>query len=197
MNQTFGRSEAVAKLVETVHFRYTTGSPPHPSTTPSQPPSQPRPQASIPWSLDQENGNFGACAPDPRKPSKATVARLFGRRSLGNRLPHTACGPSAAGGLDRLAPMRPRRGPIRQLVANPSSFGERRCWAGSGPTPGGLGPVRKPASFSRCCCTRGRSVRALRHAPLRPSQPDKELRSPCLRSMPLTHRPRAHLVDGG
>jgi hypothetical protein len=170
MNQTFGRSEAVAKLVETVHFRYTTDSlltlqprPPNHAlpTTPSQP--RPPSHALRQHPLVRWRKRTEASAPTHRIRGSQAKQRLLvystAAASVTASLSPPPAAPSAAGaGSDQLAPMRPRRGPIRQLVANPSSFGERRCWAGSGPTLGAWVPSSS-ASFSRCCCTRGRSVK--------------------------------------
>ena len=156
VNQTFGRSEAVAKLVETVHFRYTSGSL---LTLQPRPPNHAlRQHPLVRWTKRTETS-----APAHRIPGSQAKQRLLvystAAASVTASLSPPPAAPSAAGaGSGRLAPMRPRRGPIRQLVANASSFGERRCLAGSGPTLGAWVPSSS-ASFSRCCCTRGRSVK--------------------------------------
>lgn len=120
VNQTFGRSEAVAKLVETVHFRYTTGSLLTPPTTPSQP--RPPNHALRQHPLVRWTKRTETSAPAHRIRGSQAKQRLLvystAAASVTASLSPPPAAPSAAGaGSDRLAPMRPRRGPIRQLVA--------------------------------------------------------------------------------
>ncbi len=78
---------------------------------------------------------------------------------------------------------------VGDAVVTPSR--ERRRLVDDDPTVGACVPSSS-ASFHRCCCTRVQSLKG-RSDMLRCA--GSSLRCPCLRSTPLTRRPRAHPVD--